>query len=95
MIFELEWHIGLSVFPSKPAHHILSQSQYAGARPSLLFTAACSTLKMTSFFGKEVQEEHRRNSLSKKRKFSPGTEEEKNQKTKPNTPQTEKDLARR
>ena len=38
MIFELEWHIGLSVFPSKPAHHILSQSQYAGARPSLLRT---------------------------------------------------------
>ena len=35
MIFELEWHIGLSVLPGKPAHHILSQSQYAGARPSL------------------------------------------------------------
>ena len=39
MIFELEWHIGLSVLPSKPAHHILSQSQYAGARPSLMSRA--------------------------------------------------------
>ena len=33
--------------------------------------------------------------MSKKRKFSPGTEEEKNQKAKPNTPQTEKELERR
>ena len=40
MIFELEWHFGLSILPSKPAHHILSQSQYAGARPSLSLTDA-------------------------------------------------------
>ena len=31
----------------------------------------CSTPKMTSIIGREIQEEYRRNSLGKKRKFSP------------------------
>ena len=48
--------------------------------------AVCSTPKMTSLIGREIQEEYRRNSLSKKRKCSPEENKEKNQKTKPNTP---------
>ena len=48
--------------------------------------AVCSTPKMTSLIGREIQEEYRRNSLSKKRKFSPEENKDKNQKTKPNTP---------
>ena len=44
----------------------------------------CSTPKMTSMIGKEIQEEYRRNSLSKKRKFSQEMIKGKNQKVKPN-----------
>ena len=37
MIFELEWHDGLSILPSKTSSpYTLSMSQYAGARPSLI-----------------------------------------------------------
>ena len=49
--------------------------------------AICSTPEMTSLIGKEIQEEYRRNLFSKKRKFSPEIEKNKNQKAKPNTPQ--------
>ena len=49
--------------------------------------AVCSTPKMTSLIGREIQEEYRRNSLSKKRKSSPELDQDKHQKAKPNTPQ--------
>ena len=42
--------------------------------------AICSTPKMTSLIGREIQEEYRRNSLSKKRKSSPEMDKDKNQK---------------
>ena len=42
--------------------------------------AVCSTPKMTSIIGREIQEEYRRNSLSKKRKCSPEENKEKTEK---------------
>ena len=45
--------------------------------------AVCSTPKMTSLIGREIQEEYRRNSLSKKRKCSPEVNIDKTRKLNP------------